>query len=381
MLILTGCWDRRELNQLGIVSAIGIDKDPDTEEYILTSHVLKPSELSVQNSSSRKPYNVVTTTAKTIFEAIQKSNNLSDREGFYAHNKVIIVSEELAKEGLLPILDSFKRGKEIRGYNKLFISKNSQAIDLLTLKSSGINPIPGNMYDDLAKNTNHQFGSTSINIINYYKDTIESGIEPVVGVLQIEENKSNPTEKVIRITGGAAIKNDKLAGYLDETETSGYQLIKGDISTGVISLPSVLEKNKFVSIEVINTNSKIKPEVKSGEVSFTIIVNIEGRLTEQQSNIIKFKEREQQVKYLNKLEEVAEKQIEEEINTVVKKAQQDFKTDIFGMGKSLFKENPAAWMNVKENWPETFAQVPFKVTAKVNISSSTLFKGPFVPEE
>src|SRR3954447_26200013 len=102
MIMLTGCWDKTELKELGIVMGIAVDKNSDTGDYILTSQMLRPSALNTQSSSSEPPFEKVVTTGKTIYEAIRKANLEFDRKGFYAHNKVVLVSEDIAKEGLIP---------------------------------------------------------------------------------------------------------------------------------------------------------------------------------------------------------------------------------------------------------------------------------------
>ena len=71
MLIIfafTGCWDRKELNEVGIVMALGIDKDCKDGMIHLTSQVVRPSELKKQGGGSMEPsYDLVTTTNETVF--------------------------------------------------------------------------------------------------------------------------------------------------------------------------------------------------------------------------------------------------------------------------------------------------------------------------
>ena len=49
-----GCWDRRELNTLAIVTAIGVDKSKDDDKFILTYQILKPRQIKSQSSSSQE---------------------------------------------------------------------------------------------------------------------------------------------------------------------------------------------------------------------------------------------------------------------------------------------------------------------------------------
>jgi spore germination protein KC len=382
VFLLTGCWDRKELSQLGIVAALAIDKDPDTGEFIFTSQLLKPAAESTQAPSPDKPFLLVSTTGQTIFEAIRKTNQVVDRRGFYAHNKVIIISEELAEEGLLQILDSFQRGKEIRGYVWICIAKNIKASEVLELemKDMGVSRIPANYLNSLLENTTDHLNSISINMLNYYKDVLGEGIDPVVGVLLIKDKENLSQGKTVKLSGGAVFKKDKLVGFLNEKETRGFRWVTGDIDTGAISLPSLLKKDKYVTVEVKKMDNQIIPVVEGDQISFNIEVTEEGLLTEQQATG-KFEDSKQLLDFLHSIEEENEKLVEEEINEVVLKAQKEFQSDIFGFGKALQKEYPETWNKVKGNWSERFAEVPYNIKVRVNITSSGLMKGPFKPAE
>ena len=302
MLLLTGCWDRKELNEIGIVAAIAVDKDPETGEYLFTSQVLKPAAESTNTPSPENPYLMVSTTGKTIFEAIRKTNQIVDRQGFYAHNKVIVISEELAKEGLLPILDSFQRGKEVRGYVWICIAKDTTARKILETKTVGVSRIPANFLKSLLENTTNQLNSISSNMLEYYKEVLGGGIDPVLGVLLIEDKKERSQDKNVKLTGGAIFKKDKLIDYLNESETRGFRWVTGDIDSGALALPSPLQEDKYATVEILKTNAEIIPEVKGDRISFTIEVTEEGLVTEQQSTG-QFKESKQLVDFLQTLEE------------------------------------------------------------------------------
>ncbi|KAA9028543.1 Ger(x)C family spore germination protein [Niallia endozanthoxylica] len=380
ILLLSGCWDRKELKEIGIVGAIAIDKDPETGEFILTSEILNPAAQSSQNPSPGKPFLLETTTGKTIFEALRKTNQMVDRKSFYAHNKVIIVSEELAREGLISVLDSFYRGKEIRGYVWICITKETSARKILEAENVGVSRIPANFLKNVFEQTASHLNSVSTNMLTFYKDALEAGTNPVAGVLLLEEkDKDKHSQKSnIRLSGAAMFKKDKLIDFLNESETRGYRWITGDIKTGAISLPTDLQEGKFVSVDVVSMNAKIVPDVKGEQISFSIHITEEGKVTEQQATV-KFNDSKQQIRFLEALEEENKKVMEEEIKQVIEKAQA-FQTDIFGFGSALNKKYPEIWNQVKDEWPERFADVTYSLHVKVNITSSGLMKGPFKPE-
>ncbi|MGJ9383511.1 Ger(x)C family spore germination protein [Salipaludibacillus sp. CF4.18] len=381
LFLLTGCWDRNELTDVGIVVGMAIDKDPDTGDFILTSQYLRPAAESTQTPTPDRPYLMVSTTGKTISEVMRKANQTIDRRSFFAHNKVIIISEDAAREGLIQIIDTFQRGKEVRGYVWFSIAKDIGAKELLEIKANNIARVPANFLNDLFDNTEHN--ATAINLLTYYKKTLGAGINPVVSVLTREETDIEPFE-LLKLSGSAVFKEDKLVGFLDESETRGYNWITEEgppSNRGAIYLPSLLQEDKFVTILLKEINSKIIPKVENGDqISFTIEVDQKASLIGQEATV-ELKNRKQITQYLNQIQGEGEKEIEKEIKKAIGKAQQDFQSDIFGFGEALNKEYPKVWNKEKDNWAETFAEVPYTVNVHLNIRSSGLIQGPFKPQE
>lgn len=377
LAILSGCWDRTELKQLGIAVGVAVDKDADTGNYIFSSLMLRPAAFSAQSNSTSRSFEKVVTNGKTIFEAIRKVNLEFDRIGFYGHNKIILISEELAKGGIMPILDSFQRGKEFREYVYICIVKNAEASEILDSTASAVTILPAIHLRNLVDHTDIQFSSAKIDILNFYKQALASGIAPVVGVLEFEEDKFS--KKHVKISGGGVFNKDKLVGYLNEKETRGYRWGKGEVKTAVISVPSPVDEERFDTVEVRNVKSKIKPTIKGDEISFTISVSGEGIIAEQQSTAT-FESPTERLNYSRKMEEKMKKIIEKEIKTAMEKAQKKLKSDIFGFGNALNQEDPKTWNKVKKDWTERFTEVPYTVSVNFSVKTTGLMGGPFQSE-
>lgn len=384
LFLLTGCWDRIELKEIGIVSAIGIDRDPDTNEILFTSQVVNPSALKPDGGGAEPAIQLVTSNADTVFKAFRNINQEFDRRNFYAHNKVIVIGEELAKEGILPVLDGITRGKEGRGYIWICVAKGTQARDILSsVRKQGIEKVPANSIESMHENKELNFDVVVIKLNDYYKKTLKSGIEPVIGTLEMKEKSTNSNGGSLRqtslqatLSGGAVIKEDKLVGFLNETEARGYNWVIGEVKSGILSIPSKLEEGKLVSIEIRQASSNIKPEIKGDMISFTIEIESSGILVEQQGSGT-LKTRKDQYDYLKQLEKELEKKIENEVYDVVEKAQEDFNSDIFGFGTRLNKKDSKKWKELKERWKkDQFQNVDVKVKVKAEISARELLQEP-----
>ena len=69
-LVLTGCWDRRELNEIAITLALGIDKVDDRIPINCSSGCTVGS--IHEKSSGRSTVTLFQATGETIFEAFRK---------------------------------------------------------------------------------------------------------------------------------------------------------------------------------------------------------------------------------------------------------------------------------------------------------------------
>ncbi|WP_078409882.1 Ger(x)C family spore germination protein [Priestia abyssalis] len=382
LFLLVGCWDRRELKELGIVVAIGIDKDPDTGDIVFTSQVLNPSALKPEGGGTEAPVTLITTKGDTVFKAIRNAQQEFDRKNFYAHNKVVVIGEHLAREGILPVLDGITRGREARGYVWLCVTKDRQAKDILGVKKHGVENVQANYLERILENQQFNFDTTVLQLNDYYKKSLKGGIHPVTGALEMMEKSNSPVEEMsektsqhVKLSGGAVFKEDKLVGFLSETEARGYNWIVGEVKSGVLSLPSLLEEEKLVSIEIREASSKIKPEIQGDEVSFNIEIESSGALVEQQGAGA-LETRKEQLDYLKRLEKELEKLIEREVDNIIEKAQKELKTDIFGFGSTLNRKDPKKWNQVKDQWEDQFQNAGVKVRVHANIDTRELLKEP-----
>ncbi len=372
ILSLSGCWDSKELNEIGIVTGIAIDRDQKTEEIILTQQTLNPATLNIAIGAPGPNVKNHESRGNTIFEAVRDGTQDFDRKKFFNHNKIIIINEKVAREGVLSILDVFIRDHEGRGLTLLSIARGVEARELLAEEPQGIGRYQAIHLEEMMENYRYNQKSSKVNIINFFEKELEEGINPVMGVLEKEETNA-------KLTGIAIFKKDKLIGYLDEIETRGYNWVIGEIHNAAITMPSLKNENELVLLETLGGDSRIIPNIAGNEISFTIESRIEVSLAEQQSK--EEYDPYENLEYLKQVENKTKKVIEKEMKMAIEKVQKEYQADIFGFGRQLFKENPSKWKEVKENWDEIFSNAAYTIKIDVDIKHTGLIQGSFSSEE
>jgi len=130
---LTGCWNSRELNDLAIVSAIGIDKAASKDEYRVTFQLVNPSATatSAGASTGQPPITIYTSTDHTLFGALRKTSKQASRQLFFAHTQLIVIGEDLARSGIDNLFDIFERSHELRLNSAILVSRDTDAASIL----------------------------------------------------------------------------------------------------------------------------------------------------------------------------------------------------------------------------------------------------------
>src|SRR5699024_7978709 len=132
--LLMGCWDKNELNKLAIATGLAVDKTDDG--YQLSVQIVNPGEVSPQaNASGTTPITVRSEQGETMYETIRRLSLTNSRRIYTSHLRLLVISEEAAKEGITEILDYLSRDKDFRADFFIVIAKQSKAKDILKIQT------------------------------------------------------------------------------------------------------------------------------------------------------------------------------------------------------------------------------------------------------
>lgn len=381
-VLITGCWDRRELNEIGIVVAIALDKD-ESGNIVMTSQVVRPGALKREGGGPPSlPIELVTAQGSTVAEAVKNISKQFDRIAFFAHTKVLVVSEEVARQGLQPILDYQMRNNNTRNLVWLIVAKDSPAKEFVRT-DYGIESVQATYLEDIIKNKGENSEVSTVDLLTYLK-AMTSGADPVAGVMEIVRQSTIPTKekaegftKGIKLVGTAVFKKDKLVGFLNHTETRGLNFVRGKIKKTIINIPSLKEENGLVAIAITKIKSRVIPTISEGKPSFVIDVHVDGDIAEQQDTADYFGD----LKTFAELELELQSAIENEINTTVNKTQKTFGSDILGFGTALAKTYPNEWEKEKDKWGDDFSTADYQVKVDVKLRNLGLILKPIHPPQ
>ncbi|MGC7871165.1 Ger(x)C family spore germination protein [Desulfosporosinus sp. SYSU MS00001] len=374
LLLLPGCWNRRELNTMAIVEAIGVDRTEDGQIDV-SLQILKPSAIKSSTSekaSGSKSIWVVTSKGETVFDAIRNASLQTDRKAYFSHNTVYVFSEELARNGISAELDLFSRDSEFRKTTYVFITRK-KAEDIIRSDYEQ-EKIPAQAIEKLAKVTYAASKEPKVQLIDLLKNFASKTNDSIVpGIDIIQTDNKNPNEESLKLDGTAILKRDRMVGWFNAQETRGVLWVLGKVKSGIIDITTPGDESKKSGIEIIRANSNVVPELVDGNLKMTINVHMDGNLGEEMgsSDLVK-------PESFDELEKRLDTVIEEEINSAISKAQ-DWNVDIFQFGPDVHRKYPQEWPELEKNWPEEFRKIQVNIVVDAKLHWSGYLKKPVQP--
>lgn len=384
-LLLTGCWNQRELDDLALALAIGVDKEED--HYLFTAQVVNPSMVAGQEGGiARTPIMTYSAEGDSLFEAWRKLTKSAPRKMYFAHVRIVVLGEAMAKEGIIDLVDPVLRDHEFRTDYYLMVAKDEKAENVLSHLTS-LEEIPAIKIDRMVTAATEHLGvATHYTLDKIVNDLKGLGKEPVIPSIRLIGNKkegqklsnleSTRLNSRIILDELAVIKDGKVIGYLGDDDSRGYNFSQGNIKSSVEKLSCTKEAEKPLVVEIIRSKSKIKAKIKNGRPEATIQITAEGNIVDVECEAMPQEEKE-----LKAYEKQLNEQIKLGVEKVVTLTQKELKTDILGIGEAVHRNDPKYWKKHEQQWVELYPDTKIKVVVDAKIRNIGSISQPLKVKE
>lgn len=382
---LFGCSDAEEPDSLGYVVAIGIDKaeKPDAR-YDITLQFANPAKISGGASQEggkggKDSIKNITVTAPSIYSAVNVANHIVSKVFTLSHTKIIVFSEDIAKEGIKDILETIGRSSDIRPNTYFTVSKCS-AKELLESVNpeTEVNPtryytmlfenefsgfIPQSKSQDFYffANSNEKYPVLPLSSVSQKKGTYnfnKSGYQYRLEDFSAGEIPSDTTE--VQIMGMAIFDKDKYIGEMGDIETEIYNLLTGRYkSTYVTYFFSQTPTDPITVFQQQDKKPKIKVDTSADVPKISLNVYVEADFTSSTPEMAV-------EEHLDEFARDASEDLKREIEEFLRKTK-EMKADIVGFG-SYAKRNFLDQKGFDDyNWKEKYpsAQIDVNVDFQV----------------
>ncbi|MBD8004786.1 Ger(x)C family spore germination protein [Bacillus norwichensis] len=373
LFTLTGCWNSRELDELAFTYGFGIDKVDG--EYSVTAQVINPEQVSNKKTSGTgSPVVMYEGRDKTVLSAIRKISLVSPRKIYGGHLYTLIVSEEVAREGLSDILDLFNRDPESRSDFYVVVAKDHTAKDILSMITPFLVAPTLEIFEQLELSSKNWDPSKTTTLRELISKIPLNGIHPVVPSIlpgkptggQSESNMKTPQPPLP--SGQLAVfYHDQLRDWLEDDEARTYNIISNNVKNSVTPFPC--SNGGYGVMESQNVKTKLKPDFSKNKPTMNIDITFKGKIAELDCS--------QDITTTDeffKMEKQIEKYLQRFFTTNTKSIQQNVGIDILGFGQEFYRKRPNEWRKMEDNWDEIFEELPVNIHVTVNLKNAGTIK-------
>ena len=353
VFILSGCWSGREISDLSIVMGVAIEKNDKGETGLLTQIVV-PENVGLgrgDGPGTGEPYVNIYTDCKYLADGMVRAGNQSDKQIYLSHNLILLLDEEVAREGIYPLLDYFMRNNELRLNVLLFVAENGIS-EIMDVKSETFQ-IPATYIASLGVALGQNSDGINKDVLEFMTDMLEKSNGSLVPIVTID-SKSNP--KSLKVTSSAVFKDDKMIGKLSAEEARGIMWLNNHINQG--ELTTELE-GSVLSAEINSSRTKRKIYIDKDKVSSRVDISTEIFIKRDINGFIK-------PDNIGKVKEAFAQEIKSEIYASLAKMR-DSGTDVYGFAQDVYREDFKAWERMKDNWDEVYKNLYVDVNIDISM--------------
>lgn len=350
IFLFTGCFNYRELNEIAIASALGLDKTCDG--YIVTIQVMNTKKASETGTSNDQPkFITFTTTGVTLQDAIRKSILDSSRRIYPNHVQTLIIGEDLAKSGISDVLDMFFRSVEFRKQTSVLIAKDSTAEDVLNIVTPLESLNSKNIKDGLSVDSKYLGIGDNVSFEDLVGTFIDSNKEIVLPSVSITGTKSegekienietaDPSVRLIE-SSLAIFKDDHLVGFLDNKQSIKLNFVRNKINNTILTYQC--GDNKYLSSEIMSNKTSV--EFLESPLKAQIKINSILNINEITCDI----DLEDPV-VIDEIEEDLEEELKNDVYNTIKYIIEEYNSDVFGFRDFLYKNKTKYYKEIKDDW-------------------------------
>mgnify|MGYP004625944501 FL=1 len=368
--LCTGCWNYKELSELGITTAMSISKEGD--EYVLVLELMNIVD-SEKSNLDQSPITTISGRGKTIFEAARSMNKLTSKIFFLADVDYVFLDKSVLTEDSKEIMDFLVRDTRLSLNFLIITSEETSGEDILSSISHFNTNSAKNLYE-IINNSEERFGGIkALHVRDYIASNLETGsniIYPNV-VVENKDSSNNKSLENSKSDGSVRVKDmiffdsDKNIVHLNDNVMKGYNFLNNNIKNATVSIPC--DGGSF-TIETLESKFDTKDKLSSDKLLIKGEVGAEIVYYGCTFNLDNTKE-------LSKISKLAEKEVEnyiEEALNLAKKHEYDF----LNIGSYIYKNNKNYFDFKNNNWnKEGLSKINFDYNIDVSLYKQGNLRG------
>lgn len=358
VLLCSGCWSKVEINERTFITTMYVDKGEKPGEIDISLSTPLPNRLTPQGTGGpgKNPYALVSASASTIADAMEKIQTDLTRKLSWGHTRVVVFGEAYAREGIQDTMEWISREPLFHLSSYVMVAKG-RARDVANL-TPVFEETPSDVLREFATEEN-MLKTQMLTVL--MADKMNQGfaaplLESKATTMASEENKRKQWTSQV---GSALFKQMKMVDSISPEETRTVAWANRNLDTLVVSVETDDEK---ASMTIYNMNSKIKVKLVNGQPFFDITLRGEAELNSV-IPVLKVKD----VVGVKQIQQKANEKVSAYLTNAIKAGQRK-KADILMLGYRLEWAYPRIWEQLRPVWNDYVKNdLQFNVHTNINI--------------
>lgn len=314
---MTGCTPKAP-QKIGIVHAVGIDSSEDG--FTVSFQIFRVSSAGSQTpiDPSQTNVEVISSTAKTISNAVQKCETQLGKTLFFGHNQLLVINKDV--DDIYSCLDFFANNNDA-SINMTVAATEDKAKNIINsdISSGTVAAETMKKIFNVSKNDGYAVASEFMKVVSAYIDTGATAVLPIVekrtqAISDKSKQSGEPAQDAIEVNKAVLITNGKFSDTLEKEDVLGINYFLGTID-GSDMIINTSEGEMSVQIKSVKQNTEIDIN-NDDKIDFKRDITVKVTLPKEES-----KDKKSEIK--TKAEQKIEEYINKAIDTTLTKNRAD----------------------------------------------------------
>ena len=340
--ILGGCWDARDLEDRAIVVGVGLDRargggiQVSLEVTIPGGTTTRPgisgNQLGQRGAGAGGTKVVLTGTGATVHEALAAMRDGTRFDLFLGHVRIVLIGEELARQGVLQHLEMLVQNPEIRRLIPMAVVRG-RARDYLMMTVAQDNTAAlylSQMLDDLIRTGR----APNVDLSRFLTDVSEPGVDPVVSIL----GRGPGTEAGVQWVGLGVFRDDRLRAVVRPPQAWYLMWAMGSPRRTTLFVPVREPVSGGVILDIFHVDSRLTVQGPPDGRQAVVRLLIEGRVAEHRAGGIDLTK----TATMRRIQDQTQRDLQGRVQRLVDQVRRQG-ADPFGIGRALRTVDPRLW--------------------------------------
>jgi spore germination protein KC len=369
LVLLTGCWDRKEINDIAILQLAAFDQMPDTGMYrgyvqIAIPKTIGAGQLTTSGGTKQKSYMPLIGYGRSIEAMTVILERKLSRDELPSHRRIFMVGDTLARNDIAPLLDLISRNPKNRLRTYIVVARGTDAKSIAETEY----PLEATKEEAMREIIVRKMMIPSM-LRDFYAASAATGIEPIAAAFTKESDGK------ILLNSIALFNKSKLVGYVDNMQAVALTSLFGKKPFGDVEV-TLPDQEQRISVRVTNLKVKRRVKIVDDLPQFSLAITAAGRIMDNRTKLDP-----SDPAIMTQLNAAFQQQILDTYQQLFLALQQTYKTDCAGLGQTVYRTNPKVWKKIEKKWPEIFPEVDVHMEVTANISQIGVLGAPYYLRE